>query len=81
VPARASNVIQEAELRSLQSLIVPTLSLHVEATDAVTRVATGQVKGRYKFPKSGFDKFLETYDKVAPYLSFVKDVFDATNRM
>ena len=64
----ASNVISETELNGLESLILPTLGLYVEATDAVSRVGSGLIQGRYKFPKSGFEKFMEKYKKVQPYL-------------
>ena len=77
VPAGASNVVHEAELRGLESLIAPTVSLHVEVTDAVNRVVTGQITGRYKFPKSGFEKFKEAYDKVEPYLGLLVDALKA----
>lgn len=75
LPAQASNVVHEAEiLRVLETLLEPTLGLQVEVTDAVNRVLTGQVEGRYKIPKRGFEKFMETYKEVKPVLDFVINV-------
>lgn len=79
VPVGASNVVTHAELKGLESLIFPSLSLLAEAKDAITRVMIGQIEGRYKFAKSRFEKFIESFNKAEPFIGKILDVLQSAS--
>lgn len=69
IPADAPNTkITDIELAALESLLVPTLRLRAEVQDVYEQVVRAFIRKEFEYPKSGFDKFREKFDKVMDIL-------------